>query len=217
MGLLDSLRKRAAAPADETESVSSLLQTATADPDAANDAWLNSHFRPESVDESAISEASAAQNPAFGRPSSEPISKSTTETLGGKSEQKAQVESGDVGNVAPSAQNAATHMNEHLAHAGLEPTGVTAFPSENQPELQAASPGLVELPTIESGPIGPEAVIHLATLDLAVGCTWKDVTSAHRDILDSLNSGTAQAWNQRLEVNHAFASLRLLRVGPLKY
>ncbi|MFW2381776.1 MAG: hypothetical protein ACN4GZ_08475, partial [Acidimicrobiales bacterium] len=72
-------------------------------------------------------------------------------------------------------------------------------------------------PSIDVGPIGPEAVVHLATLGLNVGCTWDEVISARRRILESLTDGTADEWHQRVEVNHAAASLRLLRVGPLKH
>ncbi|MBT8240216.1 MAG: hypothetical protein KJN63_03215 [Acidimicrobiia bacterium] len=126
----------------------------------------------------------------------------------------------------PSEQDTSTYPDLGMVYAGLDDAGVALFPSEVtvDPEPEDVPLGLFPsanptetLPGIESGPTGPEAAVHLATLDLSVGCTWEDVTTARRRVLDSLTDGSAEAWNTRLEVNHACASLRLLRVGPLKY
>ncbi len=66
------------------------------------------------------------------------------------------------------------------------------------------------------GPLGPQAVPHLQTMGLTVGVSWPQVTQARRTLMEQNPAdGTAEQQYRRTEVNHASASLRLLRVGPL--
>ena len=122
-----------------------------------------------------------------------------------------------------------------IVYAGLETEGVAAFPSE-VPSVaptafaQPITPALVTpdvapmvepdpspYTTIEQGPLGPEAAECLRTLGLNAGCSWEDVSSTRTAILAALpNTGAPEEQHARAEVNHAAASLRLLRVGPLK-
>lgn len=128
-----------------------------------------------------------------------------------------------------------------IVYAGLETEGVAAFPSEAPasvpstvtpqafvsaaPPAPPAPPAFAEAnPAIrsaadpaENGPVGSEAEAPLRTLGLTPGCSWDDVASTRLAILEAVpNTGAPEEQEARAEVNHAAATLRLLRVGPLK-
>lgn len=202
MGLLDNLRKRAAEASDETEGADSDT--------AADDGWLVGVERRKPEFETASAAEPAPLESGAGLEES-------VETEMGSPEEPPATESNVPQSVPATLRDSATFPDLGMVYAGLEETGIAPFQSENQVDSESGTSPLSAFPSIEAGPIGPEALVHLTTLGLSVGCTWDDVTQARRRILESLTEGTAEEWNQRAEVNHAFASLRLLRVGSLKY
>jgi hypothetical protein len=218
---MDNLRKRAAEASGDPEPRDGPDDTAGFD-SISDDGWLVGVERRDSESESESYAPMAGvfpdQTPGPRSADAEPINADSGFNV--SSSPAPALESSEQPSTQPSASS---YPNLGMVYAGLDETGVSMFPPEDQVESGPLPLGLFppeELSEasrgIESGPIGPEAAIHLATLDLSVGCTWDDVTVARRNVLDALTDGSAESWNKRLEVNHAYASLRLLRVGPLK-
>lgn len=147
---------------------------------------------------------------------------------------------------APTLQNGPAFPDMGIVYAGLENEGLAAFPSEAPPQAAPAveEPAALQQPadiptppvppafgnpavaltpdaqmstTIEHGPVGPEATEPLQTLGLAPGCSWQQVAETRVAILDAVpNTGAPEEQQARAEVNHAAATLRLLRAGSLK-
>lgn len=215
MGLLDNLRKRAAEASEEPEVAdpsdgADSLHGAAGMDSPADDGWLVEVERRKPDVEMAT--------PAMDTPNDLTAGSLPTEESPVADDIGVAEPDPNVPPALPSTlQNGGTYPDLGMVYAGLEETGIAPFPSENTIDSPPAPSPLTALPSIESGPIGPEAPVHLTTLGLSVGCTWDEVTAARRQILEALTAGTTEEWNQRVEANHAFASLRLMRVGPLKY
>jgi hypothetical protein len=216
---MDNLRKRAAEASQDPELLHGPDEAAGSD-GINDDSWLagveRRHSESESESESPMAGAFADQTVESRSADAEP----TDVDSGLDAFSSPALESSEQ---ASTPLSASTYPDLGMVYAGLDETGVTLFPPEDQVEPGPLPLGLFppKEPVdasrgIESGPIGPEAAVHLATLDLSVGCTWDQVTVARRNVLEALTDGSAESWNKRLEVNHAYASLRLLRVGPLK-
>jgi len=104
-----------------------------------------------------------------------------------------------------------------MVYAGLSNAGITDFTAHPEAADLVTEPHAEQMPSIEHGPIGPEAASLLHQLGLNVGCAWRDVSLARRTMLAQLDAHESpDSLAQRVEVNHAYATLRLLRLGPLK-
>ncbi len=100
-----------------------------------------------------------------------------------------------------------------MVFAGLSSHGIMPAP----PALSVTpAPPQVAPIDIGFGPLGPQAVPLLQAMGLTVGASWAQVTQARRTLMEQNPAdGSAEQQYRRTEVNHASASLRLLRVGPL--
>ncbi|NNF54724.1 MAG: hypothetical protein HKN03_09820 [Acidimicrobiales bacterium] len=103
-----------------------------------------------------------------------------------------------------------------LSNHGIVPAVPVAPPVAPEPQAVPPAPPQMAPIDISFGPLGPQAVPHLQTMGLTVGVSWPQVTQARRTLMEQNPAdGTAEQQYRRTEVNHASASLRLLRVGPL--
>ncbi len=216
MGLLDNLRKRVADPSEVAETVPPVPEAADSVANTNDDMWLSGVERRRLHDEAATSDIAATVESAVEDDSNELGPERGYGAFGVEPKQDVGSEQELIQGVAPTLQTTANYPDKEILFAGLEQAGVTPFPSENSSAPKTDWTPFNVRPANESGPVSPEATPHLVTLDLAAGCTWADVTSSRRRLLDSLTGGTAEEWIQRTEINHAYASLRLLRVGPLE-
>ncbi len=128
---------------------------------------------------------------------------------------------------APVEQPEASYPDVPMIYAGLAENGLIEIAPgdpERQPTMTPAADLALRstedrdvMPSIERGPIGPEAAPLLHTLGLGVGCTWGEVTRSRGTMIAQIAaSESVDVQQRRTEINHAYATLRLLRLGPLK-